>query len=348
MMSKLKFSLIAIILIGLGACQASPDSSIGNGKASDSSNPGAGITVRPSNSDWIEEQFLTEIINIALENLGYKVEEIRQADYAALNVSIANGDLDYTTGFYLPGHESFFENAGGDEKLEKLGRIVRGGGIQGILIDKKTADKYAISNLEQLQDPELAKLFDSDGDGKANLAGCQAGWKCGELIDHQLTAFNLEETVEHVQGAYSALIADVITRYSQDEPVLYYAYSPHWLLSQLKPGEDVTWLEVPFTSLPDDFVSDEENNTIIDGKNTGYPITKQFVVANQGFVDVNPAAKRLFEVVEIPVEDVNTESIIIRDGENSSEDIRRHAEEWVDNNQDLFDSWLKAALKSGS
>lgn len=349
MINKLGSSTLALLLcLGLGACQSSPNSTTGSVEPSDPSVPGAGITVRSSNSDWIEEQFLTEIVNLGLEKLGYGVEEIRQVDYAALNVAIANGDLDYTTGFYQPGHEGFFANAGGDEKLEIIGTIVNGGGIQGILIDKKTADQYQINNLEQFKDPEIAKLFDSDGDGKANLAGCQVGWNCGQVIDHQLDAFGLEDTVEHVQGAYSALIADVLTRQSQGEPVLYYAYSPHWLLTELKLGEDVTWLEVPFTSLPGELSSISESETTVDGKNLGFTLAKQHILANQTFVDNNPAAKRLFEIVSIPVEDVNVESLKIKDGENSTEDIRQHAEEWVEQNQSLFDGWVEAALEPTS
>ncbi|MEM8638039.1 MAG: glycine betaine/L-proline ABC transporter substrate-binding protein ProX [Cyanobacteria bacterium P01_G01_bin.54] len=345
MFKKLRFFILAVTLfVSLGACQ-SPESTAEKRKAINPASPGEGTTVRASNSDWIEEQFLTEIINIGLEDLGYTLEEIRQADYAALNVSIANGDLDYTVGFYRPGHDAFFENAGGEEKLEILGQVVLGGGIQGILIDKETAEAYAINNLRQLQDPEIAKLFDSDGDGKANLVGCQVGWKCGEIIDHQIEAFNLGDTVEHIQGAYSALIADVLARHSQNEPVLYYAYNPHWLLSTLKPGEDATWLEVPFTTLPEDFSSLSEVDTTVDGKNLGFPIIVQHVLANQTFIDENPVARRWFEVVEIPVADVNAESILIKDGEDSPEEIRRHAEAWIENNQSLFDSWLKAAVE---
>ncbi|WP_293059360.1 hypothetical protein [Okeania sp. SIO2B3] len=33
-------------------------------------------------------------------------------------------------------------------------------------------------------------------------------------------------------------------------------------------------------------------------------------------------------------------------GEDSPEDIRRHAKEWVENNQELFDSWLEEAKKA--
>lgn len=348
MIKKLTLTLLTTsVLVGLGACNSASTTTTDSGEsAADASAPGVGVVVRPSNSDWIEEQFLTEVVNIGLERLGYEVEEIQQADYAALQVSVASGNLDYTTGFYEPNQNTFFDNAGGDEKLEKIGQIVLGGGVQGILVDKKTADEYEISSLEQLQDPDIAQLFDTDGDGKANLAGCQAGWKCSEIIDHQINAFGLKDTVQQDQGAYAALIADVLARQSQDEPVLYYAYSPHWLLSQLKPGEDATWLEVPSTELPDDFADVTESDTTVDGKNLGFPVSKQRIVASQTFIDENPVASRLFEVIEIPVDDVNLESAVIKDGEDSPEDIRRHAEEWVDNNPELFEGWLEEAQQA--
>ncbi|MEB3233005.1 MAG: glycine betaine/L-proline ABC transporter substrate-binding protein ProX, partial [Leptolyngbyaceae bacterium] len=206
-------------LIGMGACSSTPDPPSEAATTTDTATlPGTGVTVRPANSDWIEEQFTTEIVNIGLESLGYTVAEIKQADYAVLHISLANGDLDFTTGFYNVGHDAFFENAGGEEKLEKIDTLVPGGGLQSLMIDKATATEYNISNIEQLQDPELAKLFDSDGNGKANIAGCQVGWKCNEAIEHFIDVYGLADTVEQDQGVYTALLADVLARHQQGQP----------------------------------------------------------------------------------------------------------------------------------
>ncbi len=79
--------------------------------------------------------------------------------------------------------------------------------MQGFQIDKKTADKYKITNLEQFQDPKIAQQFDSDGDGKANLVGCNPGWFCESMIDHHIEAYGLQDTVEHDRGQYLALLA---------------------------------------------------------------------------------------------------------------------------------------------
>jgi glycine betaine/proline transport system substrate-binding protein len=71
----------------------------------------------------------------------------------------------------LPLHQDFYDKAGGDEKLSRTGGYIKGC-AQGYLIDKATADKYGIANIGQLTDPKNAKLFDANGDGKADLVGC--------------------------------------------------------------------------------------------------------------------------------------------------------------------------------
>ncbi len=51
----------------------------------------------------------------------------------------------------------------------------------------------------------------------------------------------------------------------------------------------------------------------------------------------------LFELIQIPLEDISAENNLIQNGEDKPEDIRRHAEEWVQQNQVLFNSWVEAA-----
>ena len=341
-MRKLTLALVAAL--AAAACQSTEPAS--DNVSADPNLPGAGVTVRSANSDWLEEQFTTEIVNIGLAELGYELEDIQQVDYAALHVAVANGDLDYTTGFYNVGFDDSFENAGGDAKLERLGEVVPDGGLQGVLVDQPTAAEYGIESVEDLQDPEIAALFDSDGDGKANLAGCQTGWSCNTVIEHHLEAYELQDTVEQDQGAYAALLADVLTRQGQGDPVLFYAYSPHWILTELTPDEDVVWLSVPFTSLPEDF-DQTEADTTVEGQNLGFPVAKQTLLANQTFVDENPVASRWLDLVEIPAADMNAESQRIQDGENSAEDVRRHAEDWVAANRDRFEDWLAEARAAG-
>ncbi|WP_293056745.1 hypothetical protein [Okeania sp. SIO2B3] len=51
---------------------------------------------------------------------------------------------------------------------------------------------------------------------------------------------------------------------------------------------------------------------------------------------------------KIPVADINAESLRIKNGEDKLEDILRHAQEWVKNNQQKYDSWLEIARQEAS
>jgi len=331
------------LFLGLTACQPTSESS---DSSSSGSLPPEEVTIRSGHSSWVEESFQTQVVNIGLEQLGYQMDSVKELEYPGIYLSVANGDLDYSVVYYQPGHEEFFNNAGGEEKLTGVGLLIESG-TQGYLIDKKTADEYGITNIEQFQDPEIAQLFDFDGDGKANLTGCNPGWGCEKNTNHHIEVYELEDTVEHDQGSYTALLADAITRYEEGEPIFYYAYNPHWVGAVLKPGEDVIWLEVPFTSLPEDATNISEADTTFNGKNLGLPATNQQVMSNPEFLAQNPVAKRWFELVQISLEDMNEASLQIKEGANTSEAIRRLAEEWVSENQEQFDRWIAEAQAAG-
>ncbi len=91
-----------------------------------------------------------------------------------------------------------------------------------------------------------------------------------------------------------------------------------------------------------------EKDTSVDGKNLGFSGSKQSIVANKKFLEANSVAKRWFELVEIPIEDMNAESLRIKEGEDQKEDILRHAQEWVENNQEKYDSWLETARQASN
>ncbi|KAF1022747.1 MAG: Glycine betaine-binding periplasmic protein OusX [Paracidovorax wautersii] len=302
--------------------------------------PGQGVKVQPLQSSIAEETFQTLLVSRALEKLGYDVQPIKEIEYATAYVAIANGDATLIASNWQPLHDDFYKNAGGDAKLWRQGTYSTNS-LQGYLIDKKTAEQYKITRIDQLKDPKLAKLFDTDGDGKADLTGCNPGWGCEAVINHQLKAYGLENSVKHVQGSYAALMADTIARYREGKPVLYYTWTPYWVSGVLKPGADVVWLQVPFSSLPGE--QKGTDTKLPNGQNYGFIPNTQHIVANKAFAEANPAAAKLFSVMQLPVGDINAQNLRMRDGEASQADIARHVDGWIKAHQATFDGWIKAA-----
>ncbi|WP_431686603.1 glycine betaine/L-proline ABC transporter substrate-binding protein ProX [Hahella sp. NBU794] len=302
--------------------------------------PGKGVELQPLKSSIAEETFQTLLVMKALEKLGYDVKPIKEVEYATGHVALANGDGTFMADHWDPLHVDFYTKAGGDEKLYREG-VYSSGALQGYLIDKATADKFGIKNIKQLQDPKLAKLFDADGDGKADLAGCNPGWGCEKVIEHHLDAYGLRKTVAHNQGSYSAIIADTIARYKQGQPVLYYTWTPYWVSGVMVPGKDVVWLQVPFSSLPGE--RKDIDTSLPDGSNYGFQANNQRIVANLEFAKSNPAAAKLFSIMKISANDISAQNLRMRDGEDSAAEIERHADGWIKANQKKFDGWLEQA-----
>jgi len=299
--------------------------------------PGEGVTVRPIMSTQMEEDFQHKILFRALEDLGYTVAEPNQADYQTMILAVGANDADFSAVEWRSLHDGFYQEAGGDAVMTKVGTYVEGA-LQGYLIDKKTYDS-GITDLAQLADPEVAKLFDADGDGKADLAGCIPGWGCERVIETGLDAYKLRDTVAHNQGAYQAIIADTIARFQNGQPILYYTWTPYWVSGVLVPGRDVEWLSVPFTALPDGATG----NTEYEGKNLGFAVDSIGVIARNDFLAANPAAAKLFEVAKLDINDISAQNKLIADGENTPAAIDKHAADWIAAHQAEYDSWLAAA-----
>lgn len=302
--------------------------------------PGKGISVQPIQSTIAEESFQTLLVSKMLKKLGYDVKPAQDVDYNVGYTSVANGDGTFLTFNWSPLHDDKYAKAGGDNKFYRQNVYVSGA-AQGYLIDKKTAEQYKITNIAQLKDPTLAKLFDANDDGKADLAGCNPGWGCEAVINHQIKTYGLIDTVIHNQGNYAAIIADTITRHKSGKPIFYYTWTPYWVSGELVPGKDVIWLEVPFSSLPGD--RRDVDTKLPNGRNYGFQMNQMHIVANKAFAEKNPAAAKLFAIMKLPIHDISAENMQMKAGQNKPADIERHADGWLKAHAKLVDHWLSEA-----
>ncbi|MPS93650.1 glycine betaine/L-proline ABC transporter substrate-binding protein ProX [Comamonas sp.] len=329
--------------LGLGP---SPSRAAGR-KVTGDALPGTGITVLPVKSALAEENFQTLLVMKALRQLGYTVKPWEELDYPLIHLSVANGDATFMANHWNPHHADFYQQAGGDAKLSRKG-VYAAAAAQGYMIDRKTAEQYQITHIDQLKDPALAALFDIDGDGKANLIGPNAGWGGEAVVAHHIKAFGLENTVGYTQGNYPALIADTLARFKAGKPVLYYAWTPYWLSNVLRPGQEVVWLQVTRSSMPG--VQAGTDTRLPNGRNYGFPLNNEHIVANKLWAEENPAAGRLFEIMQIPITDISRQNRLLRDGESKPADTQRHVDAWIKAHQKTFDAWIAqaraAALKS--
>lgn len=288
-----------------------------------------------------EEGFQMQVVVEILKKMGHTVDVTNDVDYAIAYQTIANSansdDVYFMAANWDPLHNAMLKGAGGESKLTQFSSFIANS-AQGYLIDKKTADKYNIKYINDLNKPEIAKLFDSNGNGKADLTGCSGGWGCSKVIEHQLDAFDLRDNIDHNQGAYAALIADTIARYKTGKPILYYTWTPYWVSGKLVPGKDVVFLQVKHSAHPNGISTKLSN-----GADYGFSVNNQKIVANKSINTKHKDIAKLFDIVKLSVNDISGQNMLMANGQNKPKDIKKHAKIWLDNNKTQVNAWIKEA-----
>jgi len=314
--------------------------------------PGKGIKVNPARATWNTGFFQEAIVRAGLTELGFTVKKPKELKNPIFYQGLSLGDLDYWTNGWFPMHDGQVPK-GFYDKAEKVGFVVKAGGLQGYMVSKAEVEKFGIKSLADFKRPEVKKAFDANGDGKADLTACPAGWQCEKIIGHHLDTYGLNDDINPVKVDYSAGMADALARYKSGQPAFFYTWAPNWTIFKLKPGVDVNWINVPeikpFTSQE----TAKERMTVVDVAGAvsnpiklGFVVADIRIVANKKFLAKNPAAKKFFELFALPLGDINEQNTKMQDGEKSQKNIERHAKEWIEKNQDLWNSWLDAARKA--
>jgi len=310
------------------------------------------VTVKPARATWNTGFFQEAVVRKGIEALGYVVEKPKDLQNPIFYQSVALGDVDYWTNGWFPNHNSQLPK-GFYEKADTYGYIVKAGGLQGYLVSKAEVEKFNIMSLDDFKRDEVKKAFDADGDGKADLTACPAGWGCENVITHHMDVYDLHDHINTIKAAYEAGMASALARYKSGEPIFFYTWAPNWTIFKLKPGKDVMWINVP-EIIPKESqkpAADRMTATGVEGAvsdpiKLGYVVSDIRIVANKKFIADNPAIEKFFELVTIPLNDINEQNTRMNAGEKSQEDIERHADEWIAANQTKWDGWLAEARKT--
>lgn len=347
-----KLALALSLALVVAACGSAAEDGDGDGGPAGGEEDGT-ETVTMARATWDTGWFQAAVYAQLLDELGYQVSDPADLtrDANTFYPALAQEQVDLWVNGWFPLHEIYLERPlfSGQpisEPIEPIGTQVEAGALQGYLIDKATADEMGITSMSDLADPSVAAVFDEDGDGLADLQGCNDGWGCNLVISDHIEELDWGPNVEQVVGSYGSLIQDVvIPKVEAGEPVLFYTWTPNWTIDVLTPGEDVVWLESPALEGDENTsVSGLEGCAGDDPCDLGWPINDIRAVANTEFLDENPTIRRLLEVVEIPLDDIADQNArMVMEAEYTEEQIRQDAAAWIEENQATVDGWLETA-----
>jgi len=326
----------------------------GAGTAVGPDTPGANVEVRMARATWNTGYMQAAVFRALLTELGYTVSDPSEAEMAPVDFypALARGEYDFWANGWFPTHDSFLFPAAAESELpdggvpgdyvSRVGTSMASGGLQGFLVDQKTADARGITSMADVAaDPAP---WDSDGDGRAEIAGCDDGWGCQLGIEEVIAANGWEDSVEQVSGDYSVLWDEQIDRLERGEPVLAYTWTPSAYIVELVPGRNAYWLAVPKAAPGQEGAAAlPESQCPTQPCVMGFTAADIAVVANDAFLSANPAAAELLGLVTFDVLDIALQNVRYQGGATTEEDIAAHAAAWIADNREAVDAWLAEA-----
>ena len=325
-------------------------------------------------ADWTTGNFQAALYKKLLEELGYNVTDPAHFELGpqVAYTAIALGDIDYWPNSWYPGHYVWHAAELPDGSLVGDHVTVVGEHLiasQGFLVTKSFADAYGVYTMDELnRNAEALAAFDASdtvpGNGRAYIFGCPESWTCHNIIENMI-AFGDWDNIEQITAGYDAMFARAVDKVNEGMPIVLYAWTPSAYITQLRPGDNVYWMGVEDIldgSNPADLVGGENHSQRSADGTGGFAVISSDqcpsaadqpdgkcpigwvgadirVTANTAFLEANPAARALFEAVELRIFDVSLANVQLEHGAHP-DDL---AAQWIADNRNRVDTWLAAA-----
>ncbi len=282
---------------------------------------GAKETISLVENPWPASELNVEVAKIVIEKeLGNPVEIVALDENTQWD-ALAGGDVDASLEVWPSGHGERIA-----EYIDELGTVENGGllgpvGEIGWFVPKYVVDANpALATWEGYKDAAADFAAAETGDN-GRFLGADPSWV---QYDEQIIK-NLDLPFQVVwTGSEDALLAEVSSAYSRQEPVLFYFYSPHAIFQQF----DLVQVELPPYS--DACYADEA------AVDCAYPQDQLMKIFSAGLKDKDAAVHTFLSNMNYG-SDAQIEMLaMLSDGKT----VEEAAQAWVDAHEDVWKSWL--------
>ena len=286
--------------------------------------------------NWPSVRVTAHVLKVVMEdNLGVEVE-LQNGTNPVVFEAMDSGAMHVHPEVWLPNQANL------ESKYVKDKGTVRQNpngvdGDQAMCVTKSTAERTGIKDLAELSNPDMAKNFDTDGDGKGEIWIGAAGWASTNVEKIRAKSYGYSETMQLKEMDETLALAEVDNAVAQSKNIVFFCYTPHhmfalhelvilsepaydeakWVVKQ--PTDDPQWLE---------------NSSAPVAWNTA----KLKIHYASSLEESNPEVAKLLSQVNLNTDIVSkmTYALVVE-----KQDPAEFAQKWVAENGSLVDSWLK-------
>lgn len=286
--------------------------------------------------NWPSVRVTAHVLKVAIEdNLGLEVE-LQNGTNPVVFEAMDSGAMHVHPEVWLPNQANL------NQKFVQEKKTVRQNpngvaGDQAMCVTKGTAERTGIENLSDLTNPEMAKNFDTDDDGKGEIWIGAAGWASTNVEKIRAKSYGYDQTMNLKEMDETLALAEVDNAVAQEQNIVFFCYTPHHMFALhdlvilkepaydeskwnvIQPTDDPEWLEKSDAAV---------------AWNTAY----LHIHYAASLEENHPAAADLLSKVNLDTDTVSamTYALVVE-----KEDPAEFARKWVDENSSQVDSWLK-------
>ncbi len=274
---------------------------------------------------------LAAVINGPLGSEAEIIEGFSEQAVVAAGMDKGDGSVDVYTDMWMPNQQAIWA-----KYIDEANSVATNQpyvGTQMMYVPSYMADK--VSSFEDLMNPDVAALFDKDGNGKGEYWAGDAGWKSTKLWQVKFKSYDLGELWEPEIVPKATFLAQLKVAIASEEPILFYYWTPEWIHAayELSPLS-----ESPRTDGCEDVKLDQEDWLEVSTFNCENKDALIYVSYSKSLESRNPAAAKFLSQVQLDPATINSWILSIRrDGEDPA-DV---AETWVEENMDIVNGWIQ-------
>lgn len=285
--------------------------------------------------NWPSVRVTAHVLKTVLEdNFGLEVE-LQNGSNPVVFEAMDSGSMHVHPEVWLP-NQTNLHNKFVKEKKTVSFNPNGVAGDQAMCVTAATAERTGISELAELTNPDMAKNFDTDGDGKGEIWIGASGWASTNVEKIRAKSYGYAETMNLKEMDESLALAEVDAAVAQDKNIVFFCYTPHhmfalhdlvilkepaydgskWSVKQPTDGAD--WLEV--SEAP-----------------TAWDTAYLHIHYASALAETYPGAAKMLSQAALNTDIVSamTYALVVE-----KQDPAEFAKNWVSDNANVVDNWL--------
>ena len=286
--------------------------------------------------NWPSAAATANILKVVLEdNLGLEVE-LQNGTNPVIFEAMDSNSMHVHPEVWLPNQVNLvdkFVNTRGTVRMNPNGVP----SFQGMCVTRATATRTGISEVADLSDPDMAKNFDTDGDGRGEVWIGASGWASTNIEKIRAKSYGYDETMELLEMDETLAMANVDSAVAKDMDHVFYCYTPNQMFAL----HDLVILEEPaYDASKWNVIQPTDDPQWLE--NSSAPVAWDLAYLHVHYAtaleESHPEAAELLSNVRLTTDLVSdmTYALVVE-----KMDAAEFAKSWAEENSELVDSWMQ-------